>query len=49
MQLWTGKQLFGLLMRPNSDCPVKANLRTKGKAYTAGEELCINDSCESHE
>ena len=47
VQLWTGKQLFGLLMRPNSSCPVKANLRTKGKAYTSGEELCINDSCKS--
>ncbi|XP_037084098.1 LOW QUALITY PROTEIN: DNA-directed RNA polymerase III subunit RPC1-like [Pollicipes pollicipes] len=44
VQLWTGKQLFGLLLRPNSACPVKANLRTKGKAYTADEELCINDS-----
>ncbi|KAL7303100.1 hypothetical protein TKK_0004313 [Trichogramma kaykai] len=44
MVLWTGKQLFGLMIRPNPKCPIKANLRAKGKAYTSGEELCINDS-----
>ncbi|KAL6268377.1 hypothetical protein P5V15_001510 [Pogonomyrmex californicus] len=43
-RLWTGKQIFSLIMRPNADCPVKANLKAKGKAYTTGEELCINDS-----
>ncbi|XP_049812819.1 DNA-directed RNA polymerase III subunit RPC1 [Schistocerca nitens] len=44
MALWTGKQIFGLILRPNKKCPVKANLRTKGRAYTSNEELCINDS-----
>ncbi|KDR18934.1 DNA-directed RNA polymerase III subunit RPC1 isoform X1 [Zootermopsis nevadensis] len=42
--LWTGKQIFSLIIRPNKKCPVKANLRTKGRAYTNNEELCINDS-----
>ncbi|CAB0042436.1 unnamed protein product [Trichogramma brassicae] len=44
MVLWTGKQIFSLLIRPNPKCPIKANLRTRGKAYTSGEELCVNDS-----
>ncbi|EFN78064.1 DNA-directed RNA polymerase III subunit RPC1 [Harpegnathos saltator] len=44
IKAWTGKQIFGLIMRPNEECPVKANLRTKGKAYTNGEEMCIEDS-----
>ncbi|XP_048242877.1 DNA-directed RNA polymerase III subunit RPC1-like [Haliotis rufescens] len=43
-KLWTGKQIFSLLMRPNRSCPVKANLRTKGKNYTQDEDLCTNDS-----
>ncbi|KAL5018248.1 hypothetical protein ScPMuIL_003970 [Solemya velum] len=43
-RLWTGKQVFSLLLRPNNDCPVKANLRTKGKNYSSGEDLCVNDS-----
>ncbi|XP_013774384.1 DNA-directed RNA polymerase III subunit RPC1-like [Limulus polyphemus] len=42
--LWTGKQIFSLIIRPNKACPVKACLRAKGKAYTSGEEMCINDS-----
>jgi len=45
-KLWTGKQIFSLIIRPNMECPVKANLKTKGKAYTTGRELCINDSCK---
>ncbi|XP_071250702.1 DNA-directed RNA polymerase III subunit RPC1 isoform X1 [Salvelinus alpinus] len=45
MTLWTGKQLFGLILKPSKDCPVKANLRTKGKQYSGkGEDLCSNDS-----
>ncbi|KAK6169039.1 hypothetical protein SNE40_020167 [Patella caerulea] len=43
-KLWTGKQIFSLLIRPNKHSPVKANLRTKGKNYTVGEDLCYNDS-----
>lgn len=43
-RLWTGKQIFSLILRPNAECPVKANLKTKGKTYTTGKELCVNDS-----
>jgi len=45
-RLWTGKQIFSLIMRPSAECPVKANLKTKGKMYTTGEEFCVNDSCK---
>ncbi|XP_030835383.1 DNA-directed RNA polymerase III subunit RPC1 isoform X1 [Strongylocentrotus purpuratus] len=44
VRLWTGKQVFSLILRPNSDSDVKANLRAKGKNYTSGEDLCVNDS-----
>ncbi|CAL9699297.1 unnamed protein product [Knipowitschia caucasica] len=45
MALWTGKQIFSLILKPGNDCPVKANLRTKGKQYCGkGEDLCHNDS-----
>ncbi|XP_051928207.1 DNA-directed RNA polymerase III subunit RPC1 [Hippocampus zosterae] len=45
MALWTGKQIFSLILKPSKDCPVKANLRTKGKQYCGkGEDLCPNDS-----
>lgn len=43
-RLWTGKQIFSLIMRPNSKCPVKANLATKGKNYTGNTDMCIRDS-----
>jgi len=46
VKLWTGKQIFSLIIRPSPECPVKANLKTKGKTYTTGEEFCINDSCK---
>ncbi|MCJ8738885.1 hypothetical protein PDJAM_G00040890 [Pangasius djambal] len=43
--LWTGKQIFSLILKPGKICPVKANLRTKGKQYCGrGEDLCHNDS-----
>lgn len=44
MRLWTGKQVFGVIFRPNKRCKVKCNIRTKGKAYTTNQELCVNDS-----
>lgn len=45
--LWTGKQIFSVILRPSDDSPVRANLRTKGKQYCGkGEDLCVNDSCE---
>ncbi|XP_059892187.1 DNA-directed RNA polymerase III subunit RPC1 isoform X1 [Gadus macrocephalus] len=43
--LWTGKQLFSLILKPSKESPVLANLRTKGKQYCGkGEDLCFNDS-----
>lgn len=43
--LWTGKQIFSLILKPNRRCTIKANLRTKGKQYSGtGEDLCVNDS-----
>lgn len=45
MPLWTGKQVFSLIIKPNRECNVKANLETKGRAYTNNRELCVNDSC----
>ncbi|KAG2462619.1 RPC1 polymerase, partial [Polypterus senegalus] len=45
IRLWTGKQIFSLILKPSETCPVKANLRTKGKQYCGkGEDLCNNDS-----
>lgn len=42
--LWTGKQVFSLILRPNRSSDVLACLRTKGKSYTSGEEMCVNDA-----
>ena len=42
--LWSGKQIFSLILKPNKRSNIKVNLRTKGKAYTSNEELCVNDS-----
>lgn len=46
VKLWTGKQVFNVILRPNMDMPIKMNLRTKGKQYTSGEDLCFKDSCK---
>lgn len=46
VKLWTGKQVFNVVLRPNKDMPIKMNLRTKGKQYTSGEDLCVKDSCK---
>ncbi|XP_064097530.1 DNA-directed RNA polymerase III subunit RPC1-like [Macrobrachium nipponense] len=43
-QLWTGKQIFSLIIRPNQKFPVQCNLTTKRKDYTHGEELCSNEA-----
>lgn len=38
--LWTGKQVFSMLMRPNKDSPVKVNLDAKCRAYKARPGQC---------
>jgi DNA-directed RNA polymerase III subunit RPC1 len=43
-KLWTGKQIFSLILKPNKDYPVNANLSTKGKNYTGNADMCIRDS-----
>lgn len=43
--LWTGKQIFSLILRPNPKSMIKVNLKAKGKDYSRkGEEMCVNDS-----
>uniref|UniRef100_A0A2R5LGD7 DNA-directed RNA polymerase subunit n=1 Tax=Ornithodoros turicata TaxID=34597 RepID=A0A2R5LGD7_9ACAR len=44
MALWTGKQVFSLILRPSSKSQVLLSLRAKGKSYTKDEEMCINDA-----
>ncbi|KAK3090302.1 hypothetical protein FSP39_010768 [Pinctada imbricata] len=44
VKLWTGKQIFSVLLRPNKKDPVMVNLRTRGKNYSSNEDLCVNDS-----
>ncbi|XP_067637173.1 DNA-directed RNA polymerase III subunit RPC1 isoform X2 [Eurosta solidaginis] len=43
-KLWTGKQIFSLLLRPNKQCQVNVNLITKGRNYTTNYDLCVRDS-----
>ncbi|GBP32372.1 DNA-directed RNA polymerase III subunit RPC1 [Eumeta japonica] len=43
-RLWTGKQIFSLILKPNNRCEVKANLETKGKNYTKNLDMCVQDS-----
>lgn len=38
--LWTGKQVFNILMRPNKDSPVKINFDAKCKSYKARPGQC---------
>ncbi|RCI12924.1 hypothetical protein L249_0585 [Ophiocordyceps polyrhachis-furcata BCC 54312] len=38
--LWTGKQVFNVLMRPNKSSPVKVNLDAKCRAYKARPGQC---------
>lgn len=42
--MWSGKQILSLIFKPNKQCPVKANLEAKGKAYTKNREMCVKDS-----
>ncbi|KAK4900819.1 DNA-directed RNA polymerase III subunit C1 (rpo31) [Elasticomyces elasticus] len=48
-QLWTGKQVWGVLMKPHSEYPVNVNLDAKGKQYAAppkgqAPDMLANDS-----
>jgi DNA-directed RNA polymerase III subunit RPC1 len=41
--LWTGKQIFNVLMRPNKDSPVLVNLDAKNKIYKKKKDGQIPD------
>ncbi|XP_030370344.1 DNA-directed RNA polymerase III subunit RPC1 [Scaptodrosophila lebanonensis] len=43
-RLWTGKQMFSLLLRPNSASHIRLNMINKGRNYTSNFDLCSNDS-----
>lgn len=49
IELWTGKQLFSVLVRPNSNVRVYLNLTVTEKSYTKTgdgieiEAMCPND------
>jgi DNA-directed RNA polymerase III subunit RPC1 len=46
MQLWTGKQLFSILLRPNRKSNVRVNFETPGKTYSnRNNVMCKNDGC----
>ncbi|XP_070543488.1 DNA-directed RNA polymerase III subunit RPC1-like [Ptychodera flava] len=44
VKMWTGKQIFSVILKPNKKSHIKANLRAKGKQYSSNEDLCQNDS-----
>ncbi|EFC49521.1 predicted protein [Naegleria gruberi] len=43
IELWTGKQLFSLLVKPNNNTNVFVNFETKAKNYLKDETMCPND------
>ena len=38
VEMWTGKQVFEILLRPSSSCPICLNLATKNKSYNNKRE-----------
>ena len=44
VELWTGKQLFGVLVRPNARTRVFVTLGCAERNYSkSGEEMCVRD------
>lgn len=44
IELWTGKQLFSVLLRPHANMRVYVNLTVREKNYSkSGETMCPND------
>jgi DNA-directed RNA polymerase III subunit RPC1 len=41
--LWTGKQIFSTMIRPNKDAKVLINFETKEKNYHKNKHFCQND------
>ncbi|QIX00009.1 hypothetical protein AMS68_005526 [Peltaster fructicola] len=46
-RLWTGKQIWGMLMKPHPDYPVTVNLDAKCKSYVAPEPGTAPDMSET--
>ena len=45
--LWTGKQLFNIILRPYVESVVNLNLDYASKAYSGNnQELCESDGCK---
>ncbi|EYC08344.1 hypothetical protein Y032_0066g3709 [Ancylostoma ceylanicum] len=44
VRLWTGKQLFGLILSDGYKSSIKLNLVISNKSYTKDKELCVKDS-----
>lgn len=42
-ELWTGKQVFGMLLRPNKESNVFINFEAKEKNYSSNHHFCHND------
>eukprot|EP01064_Diplonema_japonicum_P037086 TRINITY_DN8602_c0_g4_i2.p1 TRINITY_DN8602_c0_g4~~TRINITY_DN8602_c0_g4_i2.p1 ORF type:complete len:1503 (+),score=319.73 TRINITY_DN8602_c0_g4_i2:88-4509(+) len=42
-ELWTGKQIMSLLVRPNNRTPVHLNFEAKSKFYTSDTHMCPKD------
>jgi DNA-directed RNA polymerase III subunit RPC1 len=42
-RLWTGKEVIGLLLRPNTDSKIFVNLSKANKSNTTGESMCPQD------
>ena len=46
VELWSGKQLFSVLVRPNAKCRVFVNLELNEKNYTKkNKHMCHADGC----
>ncbi|KCV73369.1 DNA-directed RNA polymerase III subunit RPC1 [Fonticula alba] len=43
VEFWTGKQLFNIIIRPNTRSQVRINLETKNRSYSKGEDMCPSD------
>jgi DNA-directed RNA polymerase III subunit RPC1 len=44
VRLWTGKQLFSLVLKPNAQSRVQVNLEVKGKSYSGAQtHMCPRD------
>jgi DNA-directed RNA polymerase III subunit RPC1 len=43
VELWTGKQVFGMMLRPNRKSSVLVSFENKEKNYTTNKYFCKND------